>query len=732
MSTDDPGSNAGPDCSLASEHEAAFRRAVLLAVSDVVYIVDLRTERCVWPTSMLVGVLGWTEAQLLNMGSDLEARVFHPDDLPAIHAANDEVGGLADNGVLETRFRVRYADGTYRWLVRRLTPFQRDAAGALTHALGAARDVTDAVALDERLTQAARHDALTGLANRSLFIDRLESALLREGPAQDVVPVLFCDLDGFKQVNDTSGHRAGDEVLLQVAERLLSTVRPQDTVARVGGDEFVIMLDPHRQRPQDIREETLAVIARLIAAVGEPVSISDDAGVAAECAVSVSVGVTFATLGSDPEDVVRQADSAMYRAKASGNGRYQIFDSGFRAEVVERGHIERTLRAALGVGPGGPGGSAMGAALSVVYQPLFDLSTMRLTGVEVLARLLDGFGLAWPPDSFIPIAEETGLIGPLGRLVLELACQDLARWQAEFPAWRDLGIAVNVSARQAGFPDLVDDVRAALRRSGLAAGALTLEITESVLLEADRSAVLALTTLHDEGVQISIDDFGTGYASLRYLAQLPVSSVKVDQSFTAGLPDDPTCVTIVRAVAALARDLGLTCVVEGIETGAQLRALPDGVHGQGFLLGRPLAADGFSELLSWLPALAPAASTGVVSRVPATTRWRPSKAPTGSWLAARTRRPDRSADQREATANRRDRTADRRERLADRRDAVADQRDQRDPVVSGSATSRLSTWDSTARQSRTLAAADRLAAQGDRVEEHLDREQARKRRADGQ
>jgi EAL domain-containing protein (putative c-di-GMP-specific phosphodiesterase class I) len=247
---------------------------------------------------------------------------------------------------------------------------------------------------------------------------------------------------------------------------------------------------------------------------------------------------------------------------------------------------------------------------------MFDISIMRLTGVEVLARLTDEDGQALPPDAFIPVAEETGMIAQLGRAVLNIACQDLAGWHKQFPAWRHLGVAVNVSARQTRLADLVADVRAALSNSGLAPDLLTVEITESVLLEADPSTVATLNTLQGDGVEISIDDFGTGYASLRYLAELPVSSVKVDRSFTAGLPWDSTSVTIVRAVAALARDLGITCVVEGIETGAQLRALPDDVHGQGFLLGRPLPAAQFSALLGQHACLAPTEVAQAIMKPP--------------------------------------------------------------------------------------------------------------------
>jgi PAS domain S-box-containing protein len=594
--------------------------------------VDLHTPSFAWAGPVMVEILGWTPVQLEAMGADIRFIAYHHDDLARIRVADESVPGLRDGQVLETRFRLRHVDGHYRWVARRLTPLRRSASGAVTHAMAATRDVSDAVRLEERLTRAALHDPLTGLPSRALLLDRLATALQRRSRSGGVVPVLFCDLDGFKRVNDTSGHRAGDEVLVATAERLRRALRPQDTVARVGGDEFVIVVESSQLRAVDrdappgspgapmesirgdLRSEILGIIARLIEAVSEPVSVHADSEGATAHTVSVSIGVSFAARGSDPEEVLRQADSAMYRAKASGKGRYQVFDGSFRAEVVERGHIEQSLRAALAPDLPQPDAGVPQAAFSVMYQPMFDLSTMEITGVEGLARLTDAYGVALPPDQFIPVAEETGLIARLGRAVLETACHDLADWHCRFSAWRELGLAVNLSARQVGLIDLVSDVRGALCRSGLAPAQLTLELTESVLLDADHSTIAALTQLQLDGVRMSLDDFGTGSASLRYLARVPVGTVKVDRSFTAGLPADPACVTIMRAVAALSRELGMACVAVGIETAEQLEALPEGVQGQGILLGRPLVASRFGEFLSRYPVAAQRQPSPAVSQ----------------------------------------------------------------------------------------------------------------------
>jgi len=600
---------------------------VVQASPDLLFVLDVRSEHLVWSSAALVRILGWTAEGLSGAEPGVYDQLVHPDDVVRLRAATAATGELPDGGVISMRSRVRHLDGRFVWLSGRLTPFARDETGRVTQVLGVARDVSDIVEAEQQLALAALHDPLTGLANRALLADRLRTALLRHTRTGQVVPVLFCDLDGFKHVNDTCGHHAGDRVLVETARRLRSALRPQDTIARVGGDEFVVVLEPAplvgddrrtvaaddpaggtghagADRHWDVRTEALAVADRLMAALSVPVVGEGDEG---EHVVTVSIGLTFARPGSDPDEALRDADSALYRAKGRGKNRHEIFDGSFRTEALERGHIEHALRAGLagcdsaadrqGSVEGAQRADRSPCRLSVVYQPVFDRAGPRLVGVEALARLTDRHGLPLQPADFIPVAEDTGLIAPLGRVVLEMACRDLADWHAKHPAWRHLGVAVNLSARQAGLADLVADVRQALHSTGLAPGLLTLELTESVLLEAGQSTLTALTTLTADGVRLAIDDFGTGYASLRYLAQLPVTSVKIDRSFTAGLPDDPTSATIVRTVAGLARDLGITCVVEGVETDAQLVALPPGVHGQGYLLGRPIPAQNIAEQL---------------------------------------------------------------------------------------------------------------------------------------
>jgi PAS domain S-box-containing protein len=588
----------------------AFHDALLAASPDLIFIVDGQTGAGVWYSRNLEQMLGYSEDEIREIGAESVTRLVHPDDAARLQAGRVAARDLVDGDVQQTRYRIRAQDGSYRWLSRRITPFSRNEDGTILQLLGVARDVTDSVDVENRLTDAALHDPLTGLPNRRLLADRLGLALRRTARSGEELAVLFCDLDGFKNVNDSAGHSAGDRVLITTADRLRALLRPQDTVARVGGDEFVIILDPSpaaSPAPGEARDGPAAapigpraaaalVGRRITHALSQPIEVDDSVHV-----VTVSIGVTFAQSGDQPDEVLSDADSAMYKAKSQGKDRVEIYDTGLRADAAERGRVERVLRQALAdkappangaSAPAGPGRptSAGKLGISVAYQPILDLRTQRLIGVEALARLHDAQGLPIGPDVFIPIAEETALIASLGHYVLTTACNDLARWHADHPRWRHLGVSVNLSARQTGRADLVASVQEALAQAGVAPTLLTLELTESVLLEAGRSTLTALREIRALGVKIDIDDFGTGYASLRYLAELPVTGLKIDRSFTAGLPSDPTSQTIVRAIAGLARDLDLTCVAEGIETDAQLLALPSGLAGQGYLLGRPAPA----------------------------------------------------------------------------------------------------------------------------------------------
>ncbi len=557
----------------------AFRDAVLAASPDLIYIATVSRKAIIWASRDPAGMFGHPPDDAVGHDRGVDdaviVRFVHPDDLDRLRRSDASAGRLEDGQVLSLRYRVRGADDRYSWFARRVTPFRRDADGRVTEVLGVVRDITDVVGTEERLAVAAQHDPMTGLPNRRLLTERLDAALTAATGDGPQVVVLFCDLDGFKNVNDTSGHAVGDAVLIALSARIASVLRPDDTIARVGGDEFVILLAPPvRGSPSGtVRARAREVARRVTGALARPVEV-DGVGYA----VTVSVGIAFGRTGDTPQDVLRDADSAMYRAKALGKDQHSVFDETLRADVTERRHVQRVLREALQEGPG---------TLSVAYQPLIDLGTQRLVGVEALARLTDAEGRTITPDVFIPLAEDNGLIAPLGRRVLDRACADLATWHARHPAWRGLGVSVNLSARQADLTDLAGEVRDALTRTGLAASLLTVELTETMLVEAGHATLAALHRLRELGVKIAIDDFGTGYAGLAHLSQLPITGLKIDKSFTAGLPDDPTSVTIVAMIAGLARDLGLSCVAEGIETDEHLLALPAGLIGQGWFAGSP-------------------------------------------------------------------------------------------------------------------------------------------------
>jgi diguanylate cyclase (GGDEF)-like protein/PAS domain S-box-containing protein len=569
---------------LAATEANAVMTGVLAASPDFMFVTDVRTGAVVYAPPGK-DLLGTSSEALVEHGAGAIAALVHPEDQDRLKATNASAGDLADGEVLQIRYRLQHTDGSWRWLSRRVTPFRRDGDGAVVEVLGVLRDVTDVVQAQSRLEFSALHDALTGLPNRALLMDRLRSALGRAEQTGRRAVVLFCDLDGFKRVNDTGGHAAGDAVLVETTRRINGVLREHDTVARVGGDEFVVVVEPWKREDLDgsTDEQVLAVelAERLAVALREPIEVD---GV--EHVVTASIGITYAGPGAvDAEDVLADADAAMYRAKHGGKDRFEVFEHGLRTDIVERARVEQLLRRCLA----DPEVSAPqgGPTLTAAYQPVVDSATGTLVGFEALARLTDSAGGAVAPEVFIPIAESTGLIRAVDVHMLDQACRRLARWRQHTPGLQHVTMAVNISAFHAQHTFLVDDVRSALRTHGLAPADLILELTESVLLEAAPSTLTALRTLRGSGVGISIDDFGTGYASLRYLVTLPVSAVKVDRSFTAGLPHDKTSRTIVRAVAGLAKDLHLSCIVEGVETQAQRAALPPGVQIQGWLTGRP-------------------------------------------------------------------------------------------------------------------------------------------------
>jgi diguanylate cyclase (GGDEF)-like protein/PAS domain S-box-containing protein len=442
------------------------------------------------------------------------------------------------------------------------------------------RDVSERRILEDQLKHQAFHDPLTRLPNRALFMDRLEHALARRGRRGTSVAVLFLDLDNFKVVNDSLGHQAGDQLLVAVAERLQLGLRPEDTVARVGGDELAILLEEIESVA-----EAVEVASRIQHRLAAPVHLEGR-----EVFTTVSIGVALSAIGHDrPEQLLRDADVALYRAKADGKARHAVFDASMDAQALERLELETDLRHAVERGE-----------LRVAYQPIVDLATGRVCEVEALIRWQHPTRGMIPPLQFIPLAEETGLIVPIGRWVLEEACRQTRRWQEAQPTMPPLAVSVNLSARQLQQPALVPEIAEVLAETGLDPSTLRLEITESVVMDDVEATSKTLLDLKALGIELVIDDFGTGYSSLSYLNRFPVDAVKIDRSFVTAIGTSTRDTTIIRAIVALAKSLQLSVTAEGIESAEQLRQIRElGCNrGQGYLLAKPQPPSAIPDLLA--------------------------------------------------------------------------------------------------------------------------------------
>jgi diguanylate cyclase (GGDEF)-like protein len=444
------------------------------------------------------------------------------------------------------------------------------------HDITAERTTRDALATSEEAVTAANralswqafHDPLTGLPNRAQLVDRLTQALDRARHSGALTALLFVDLDRFKNVNDAMGHDSGDQVLLEMANRLQGAIRAGDLVARLGADEFVVLAEALADR-----QEAAYLAERLRAAISMPLALPQGM-----VTITASLGIAF-DVDHRPASLLRDADTAVHKAKEHGRDRAEVFEDSLRAETIRKVAAEQLLRHALDED-----------GLRVLYQPIVDLTSGEVIGAEALLRILGPHGELLTPSSFIGIAEETGLIVPVGAGVLDDACRQLTLWREDLGDQAPRTVSVNVSARQIASHTFTDVVERTLERHGVEPGSLTLELTETTLIEAGHDAFDAVEELHDLGVRLAIDDFGTGYSSLAYLKRFPVDVVKIDRSFVDGLGEQQQDTEIVRAVLALGQSLGLVIVAEGVETPDQLALLRQlGCDGaQGFLLARPV------------------------------------------------------------------------------------------------------------------------------------------------
>ncbi|MCV2490069.1 EAL domain-containing protein [Geodermatophilus sp. YIM 151500] len=591
-SDDELGETAGSFNSLLDALEAGERfRSLVRNASDVITVVDA-SGRIVYQTPSIGWVLGYPPATLL--GSNVRS-LLHPDDVPAF--SEHLVQALSGSPELASvGSRMRHRNGSWRWVETVANNLLTDPA--VNGIVLTTRDVSDRKELEDRLRAQAYHDPLTGLPNRALFMERLRAAEEQEKADGTPSAVLFLDMDNLKTVNDDLGHESGDTLLQVVAARLRTCLRPEDTVARLAGDEFAVLITG-----EDDVAEAGRVADRVLASMREPVLL-DNRFVRTGVSMGVATSETAAASGIS---LLRAADVAMYVAKSTGKGRRETFQPAHHAAQVERDRLTADLHQALDR-----------HQFELHYQPIVDLAAGQVTGFEALVRWHHPERGLIPPMQFIGLAEESGQIVPIGRWILHEACRQAAAWHRRAPE-RGLRMSVNVSVRQFQHPDLVEDVVDALRASGLEPGLLTLEITESLFADDTADTLRKLEEIKALGVRLALDDFGTGYSSLGYLRRFPVDVLKIDKAFVDGVATNPEDRAVTHAVIQLGRMLQLQVVAEGLECPEQAAALAelDCPLGQGFHFAPPMAAAEATEFAAAASGLPVGAGIPSPAAVPA-------------------------------------------------------------------------------------------------------------------
>jgi PAS domain S-box-containing protein len=559
--------------------------------ADMIALVDSNGRR-LYNSPAYLKVLGYSPEDLKGTSS---IEQVHPDDRPRVLQAAEKAR-LSGQGE-RVEYRAQHKDGSWRTLESTASPV-RDAKGQTDKLVIVNRDITERKRAEEMLAHNAFHDGLTNLPNRALFLDRLQHALtLSKRHAHYKFAVLLIDVDEFKIVNDSLGHSAGDELLIQVGQRLKDSVRRADTVsrprmkgmpekpanddtlARLGGDEFIILLD-------DIRDpiEAVRVAERMQAELQAPFVVNGQ-----EIVISASIGIATSTGPyHGAEELLRDADIAMYRAKRAGKARCEVSDPAMHASAVRRLSLETELRKALDQGE-----------FRVYYQPIMSLQTGKVTGFETLTRWQRPEGILSPID-FIAVAEETGLIIPMNRQLLREACLQLRAWQSEFPSDPPLTVSVNITSREFAQPDLVGEIRKSLEQTGVDPGCVQFEIIETIAMGDAEKSGQVLAHLKELGVRLSIDDFGTGYSSLSRLRRIPVDTLKIDRAFISNMDRDRENREIVRAIIVLAHNLGLKVVGEGTETEEHINLLKqfNCEMAQGYFYSKPAPAEAMLKLLA--------------------------------------------------------------------------------------------------------------------------------------
>jgi diguanylate cyclase (GGDEF)-like protein/PAS domain S-box-containing protein len=564
-----------------AERRRRDKRALALEnhASDGVVVVD-DAGRIHYQSPSMTRIFGYAPDELVGCVS---LTLVHPDDAAQTRAWFSQVGRSAPGTVARLDIRLRDADAGWRHV--ELTGANQLHDPDLRGLVLNAHDVTERKMLEEQLSRQTFHDPLTGLANRALFRNRVHHAIARGQRAGSSIALFLVDVDNFKLINDGLGHNVGDRLLATIASRLRDELRPSDTVARLGGDEFAVLVE------DDVTELSAAGVAeRLVAAIRPPIHIDGE-----QLFVFASVGVSILKVqgpdqptNSGADELLRDADLAMYAAKAAGGNRYALFDPAMHTDLLAVARQRSELERALAEGQ-----------FVVHYQPIVELSSTRLVGVEALVRWNHPERGMIGPGAFIPLAETTGLIVPLGRWVLRQSCLQLARWRAAYPNAADVYVSVNLSVRQIQAPGLIEDVAAAIDEAGVPAGNVTLELTETLLMRDTAATAHVLADLKALGVKLAVDDFGTGYSALSYLRSFPVDILKIDKSFVDGVATNQEDAALAQTIVQLGRTLNLQTLAEGIESAdqsSQLEALGC-TYGQGFLFARPTAPEEVEALL---------------------------------------------------------------------------------------------------------------------------------------
>jgi diguanylate cyclase (GGDEF)-like protein/PAS domain S-box-containing protein len=559
------------DITARKETERALRESeeryalASLAANDGLWDWNLKTNQVLF-SGRWKSMLGYDDDELTGTIEDWFKRI-HPDDLDQVKVdVNSHLEGISAHFTNE--HRVLHKDGTYRWMLARGVAV-RDSSESPYRMAGSQTDITTRKSAEDQLLHDAFYDALTGLPNRALFTDRLGHALKRAKRMENYsFAVLFLDLDRFKVINDSLGHMVGDALLRETARKIEKCVRPGDTVGRLGGDEFVILCD-------DVKDVSLAekIAERIQDILKVPFEVEG-----AEIFTTASIGIALCSLDYErPEDMLRDADITMYRAKAAGKARYAVFDSSMRQQAVALLHLETDLRRAVEA-----------EEFRVFYQPIVSLETDSVVSVEALIRWQHPQRGLLPPSEFISFAEETNLIIPIGYWVLKTVCAQMKKWQNEYAD--DFRVAINVSSVQLRQPDFADRVMKIIRDARINPGCLDLEITESVMMDHGQATVDALNKLRAIGIHVCLDDFGTGYSSLSYLPTFPVDVLKIDRSFIDRITAGGEQAKIIETILLLGKSLNIEVIAEGIETDDQLAHLKaiQCHHGQGFLFSKPV------------------------------------------------------------------------------------------------------------------------------------------------